>query len=71
MSPFHQGYVRELRTTTALVNSMAWRASEDIREQRDKSGEHYTVAEPIGIREQIATAILLSGVKRNLEEKVN
>jgi hypothetical protein len=46
MSPYHTGFVRELRTTTALQGSASWLASENTRAIREASGEPYELVTP-------------------------
>jgi hypothetical protein len=40
MSPLHQGFVRELRTGTALLLSASWLVSENVRAARIAALEH-------------------------------
>jgi hypothetical protein len=68
VSPHHQGFVRELRTGTALLLSASWLVSENARRVREMAGEYVRVAEDPSLRRDISGAILLSGVKANLKE---
>lgn len=63
MSPHHQGYVRELRTTTALRLSAAWLASDNIRRVREARGEQVNVVTDVHLRDEITGAIILSGIR--------
>jgi hypothetical protein len=67
MSPYHQGFMRELRSTTALQLSASWLASENIRQMREKNGEAYLATKSISLQQEIEGAILLSEVKPIME----
>lgn len=67
MSPFHCGFVRELRSTTALVNAASWLASENIRQMRVKNGEPYVATKSVTLKQEIEGAILLSEVQPIME----
>jgi hypothetical protein len=67
MSPYHRGFVRELRSTTALRLSASWLASENIRQMRLARGEPYTAVKSITLQQEIDGAVLLSEVKRTME----
>lgn len=68
MSPFHRGFVRELRTTTALLSSAGFLVSENIREVREMEMGHRVDRAPSAtLKQEISNAILLSEVKANIE----
>jgi hypothetical protein len=67
MSPFHTGFVRELRTTTALQCSAAWLVSENVRFIREQQQEaRYVVALSPSVDKMITDEIALSGVRSKL-----
>lgn len=68
LTPFHQGFIRELRTTTALQCSAAWLVSENVRAIRQARDEYvYVLPTHPSMQKQIDEMILLSGVKASIE----
>lgn len=70
VTPFRQGFTRELRTTTALMTSMRWRASENVREIRDRQGARYSVVAP-DFYTNLAAAAAIERTKTAINERTH
>lgn len=69
MTPFHAGFIRELRTSTALQLSAASLVSENVRHVRKMAVEYVEVAADPALRRDIDGAILLSTLIPKLEAR--
>jgi hypothetical protein len=70
MSPFHAGFVRQLRTTTALTCSASWLVSENVRHIRDQQRARYHIPVSPSVDKMIRDEIAIAGVRSGLQPRL-